>query len=94
MLQNWFILLPEICLVSFLVVAWLTELLREEKTAKTFYSIAQFFLLASLSSTILFYNKSAFPYLWQNSSFTTLFKTFVYLLALVLFIFQVVSKQK
>ena len=81
MLQNWFILLPEICLVSFLVVAWLTELLREEKTAKTFYSIAQFFLLASLSSTILFYNKSAFPYLWQNSSFTTLFKTFVYLLA-------------
>ena len=34
-----------------------------------------------MSSTILFYNKSAFPNIWQNTPFTTLFKTFMYLLS-------------
>ena len=81
MLQNWFILLPEICLLSFLIITAPKIFVHKEITAKSFFSQVQLFLLASLAATIIFYNKSAFPEFWQNSSFTTLFKFFVYLLA-------------
>lgn len=81
MLQNWFILMPEICLLSFFIIALPVELYRAEKTSKTFYSIAQLCLLASLSTSVILYNKSAFPLFWQNTPFTTLFKTFAYLLS-------------
>lgn len=81
MLQNWFILFPELLLISFLIAGYAVEFFASEKTSKTYYSLAQFFLLASLSTSIVFYNKSAFPDFWQNTSFTTLFKSLVYLLA-------------
>ena len=81
MLQNWFILLPEICMLSFFAIVAPKAFLHKEITAKSFFSYVQLFLLAALASTIIFYNKSAFPEYWQNSSFTTLFKFFVYLLA-------------
>lgn len=81
MLQNWFILLPEICLLSFFVIVTPKAFMHKEITAKSFFSSVQLFLLATLASTVIFYNKSAFPSLWQNSSFTTLFKFFMYLLA-------------
>ncbi len=81
MLQNWFILLPELCMLAFFLVAWPVDLFRREKTAKTFFTLAQFFLLAVICCTILFYNKSVFPRYWQNTPLTTLFKTFVYLLS-------------
>lgn len=81
MLQNWFILLPEICMLSFLVIVVPKAFLHKEITAKSFFSSVQLFLLATLASTVIFYNKSAFPEFWQNSSFTTLFKFFMYLLA-------------
>ena len=81
MLQNWFILLPEICMLSFLAISTPKAILHKEITAKSFFASVQLFLLATLASTIIFYNKSAFPAFWQNSSFTTLFKFFVYLLA-------------
>lgn len=81
MLQNWFILLPEICMLGFFLTAWMVEIFRKEKTAKTFFTLAQFFLIAVIICSIVFYNKSAFPEFWQNTPFTTLFKSFVYLLA-------------
>lgn len=81
MLQNWFILLPELCMLSFFLAAWLVDSFRQEKTAKTFFSLAQLFLLAVLVLSVVFYNKSAFPQVWQNTSLTTLFKSFAYLLA-------------
>ncbi len=81
MLQNWFLLLPELILLGFFAVAWPVEFFRKEKTSKTFVTLAQFFLLLAMSCSILFYNKSAFPAFWQNTSFNTLFKTFAYLLA-------------
>ncbi|MBR1948397.1 MAG: hypothetical protein IKA30_01230 [Alphaproteobacteria bacterium] len=81
MLQNWFILLPEICMLSFFALITPKAFMHKEITAKSFFSYVQLFLLATLASTIIFYNKSAFPSFWQNSSFTTLFKFFVYLLA-------------
>ena len=81
MLQNWFILLPEICMLSFLFVAWPIDIYREEKTSKTFFSLAQFFLLGTIVFSVLFYNKSAFPRFWSNTSFSALFKSFAYILA-------------
>ena len=81
MLHNWFILLPEICMLCFLALTMLKMFSHKDVTAKSFFSQVQLFLLASLATTIIFYNKSAFPEFWQNSSFTTLFKFFVYLLA-------------
>ncbi len=81
MLQNWFILLPEICILLFFPAAIIVEKYREEKTSKTFFSLSQFFLLATIFFLILFYNKSAFPNLWQNTPLRTMFKTFVCLLA-------------
>lgn len=81
MLHNWFILLPEICILSFLAITAPKAFTHKEITAKSFFSQVQLFLLATLASTIIFYNKSAFPQFWQNSSFTTLFKFFVYLLS-------------
>jgi len=73
--------MPELFLLGFYIIALPVEIYHTEKTSKTFFSIAQFFILASMSSTILFYNKSAFPNIWQNTPFTTLFKTFSYLLS-------------
>jgi len=80
-LKNWFIMLPEICILSFLIWAKVIEMFKKEKTSKTYFAMAQFFLLATISATVLFYNKSVYPELWQNTALTSLFKIFVYLLA-------------
>jgi hypothetical protein len=81
MLHNWFILLPEICILSFFAIITPKAYMRKDITSKSFFSYAQLFLLASLASTIIFYNKSPFPQVWENTSFTTIFKIFVYLLS-------------
>ena len=80
MLQNWFILLPELSILAFFLFAWPTNILRREKTAKTFFTLAQFFLLITICCSVLFYNKSVFPDHWQNTPLSTLFKTSAYLL--------------
>lgn len=85
MLQNWLILLPELSLLSFLPVAWLVNMYRESKTAKTFFTLSKYFLLAALVFTIVFYNKSVWGGWWLNNRYSTLFKVAVYLVALVWF---------
>lgn len=87
MLQNWLILLPELSLLSFLPVAWLVNLYRESKTAKTFFTLSKYFLGAALVFTIVFYNKSVWSGWWLNSRYSTLFKVAVYAVALVWFYF-------
>lgn len=81
MLENWFILLPEIFLLGFFVVGGLVAKFREVQTPKTFASLAQIFLVAVILFSIVFYNKSAFPLLWANTPLSTIFKTFAYLMA-------------
>ena len=85
MLQNWPILLPELTLLSFLPVAWLVNACRESKTAKTFFTLSKYFLLAALGFTIVFYNKSIWGGWWLNNRYSTLFKVAVYIIALVWF---------
>ncbi len=82
MLSQWFIMLPEILLISFILIASLVNYYRSEKTPKTFFTLAQFFLIAVFLFTVVFYNKSVFPAYWQNTPLITLFKSFAYLLSL------------
>ncbi len=85
MLQNWFILLPEILLISYLVVSRFVESYRANKTARTFATLSQIFVLGVIICSVVFYNKSVFPKLWQNTSFTTLLKCLSYLIAFIWF---------
>lgn len=82
MLQNWFILLPELSILAYLLTSWQVNLHRKDKTPKTFFTLSKFFILVTLLATVVFYNKSAFPRLWVNDNYTTLFKTVIYLIAL------------
>ena len=82
MLQDWLILFPELALLGFLLAAWLINRYRTVNTAKTFFTLSKYFLLAAMLGTVVFYNKSAFPALWVNTPYSTLFKIVIYLLAL------------
>lgn len=85
MLQNWLILLPELSLLGFILTAVPVNHYRVSKTPKTFFTLCKVFLLITLLSTVIFYNKSAFPDWWKNTSYTTLFKTVIYLISLLWF---------
>lgn len=82
MLQDWLILFPELALLGFLLAAWLINRYRTVNTPKTFFTLSKYFLLAAILGTVVFYNKSAFPGLWINTPYSTLFKIVIYLLAL------------
>lgn len=85
MLQNWFIMLPELLLLSYLPLAWLVKVCRSGQTYKTFYTLSKYFLSAALVFNIIFYNKTVFASLLLNTAAASLFKTIVYLAALVWF---------
>ncbi len=84
MLLKFLPLLPEISLVMMLITMFFVQLFRENKTPKTFFSLSKYFLAVSLLSAVVFYNKSIFPQ-FENTSFTSLMKVIVYLLAGVWF---------
>ncbi len=85
MLQNWLFLLPETFLLTFLPVAALVNRYRADKTPKTFFTLSKYCLIAAMISTIVFYNQSPLPKLWQNTAFTALFKIVIYLVGLAWF---------
>ena len=72
---------PEMFLILALPLMGLISRYRSSKTAKTFYSISKIMLLLSMLATIVFYNRSPFPLLMQNNTYTTLYKIFIELLA-------------
>lgn len=80
MLSQWFMVLPEILLVSFVLIAALTENYYQSKTPKTFFTMSQIFIALVLWATLVFYNKSAFPQFWRNTPLITLFKSCAYML--------------
>ena len=85
MLQKWLILIPELSMLAYLIVAAFVNVYREEKTAKTFFTLGKYFIFVSMFFSIIFYNKSVFPDIWQNTSYTVLFKITIYLIAFVWF---------
>lgn len=85
MLRNWLIFVPELSLLAYLPAAFLINLFREEKTAKTFFTVSKVFLLFTLLTTVVFYNQSPLLPWLKNTSYSTLFKTLVYIVSLAWF---------
>lgn len=85
MLQNWFIMSPELSLLAYLPAAFLINRFRAEKTAKTFFTLSKIFLLFTLVTTVVFYNQSPLGPWLKNTSYSTLFKTLVYIVSLAWF---------
>ena len=85
MLQNWFLMSPEISLLLYIPIAFLINKFREEKTAKTFFTVSKIFVLFTLITTIVFYNQSPLLPWIKNTSYSTLFKTLIYIVSLAWF---------
>lgn len=83
--QNWFVFVPELSLLMYLPVAFLVNRYREEKTAMTFFTISKFFLIFALLMTIVFYNQSPLMPWLKNTTYTSLFKVWVYIMSLAWF---------
>lgn len=76
---------PEIFLILALPLMGIINRYRSSKTAKTFYSVSKIALLLSMLATIVFYNLSPIADFVQNTTYSTLYKVFIDLLALVIF---------
>lgn len=74
MIMDILALSPEIILLLSLVVMYMVNRCREDKTPKTFYTISKVFLIVSGIFSIIFYDQGSFGEYWQNNSYTTLFK--------------------
>ncbi|MBE6452853.1 MAG: hypothetical protein E7012_05135 [Alphaproteobacteria bacterium] len=84
-MQNLLMLLPEISLISYFPVAFIVNRYRDNKTAKTFFTLSRFFLLISILFTVIFYNKSVIPNFMLNSQYSSMFKFLTYISAFVWF---------
>jgi len=85
MFTSYISLLPEILLLSGILFMLAVAYFRGGNTPKTYFTIAKSVIVLSLLTTVIFYNQNAEPHLFRNNSFTTLFKTLIYLSALAAF---------
>lgn len=77
--------LPEIVLFCCLPVMSLVRVFRTSATPKTFFTLSKYFMLASVLLSIVLYDKSELPEIYENSRYTTLFKSLAFLFSLVWF---------
>ncbi len=77
--------LPEFFLLFGAVLMLLVSYFRSGNTPKTYFTIAKLCVGFSLLSAVIFYNQSAEPQWFLNNSYTTLFKTLIYVSALAAF---------
>lgn len=82
MIHNYIAALPEISLAAGLLVMALVRLFRSENTPKTFYTLGKFFLAFTLLTTVVFYNRSWLPQIFENNPYTSLFKIIIGLFTL------------
>ena len=82
MIHNYIAALPEISLAAGLLVMALVRLFRSENTPKTFYTLGKFFLAFTLLTTVVFYNRSWLPQIFENNPYTSLFKIIICLFTL------------
>lgn len=82
MVLNILTLFPEFSLLVCLLVMFFVNRYREAKTARTFFTISKIFVAIALLATVVFYNVHPFIGWLGNSSYTTMFKAVIYLLAL------------
>ena len=77
--------LPEIILFCCLPVMVLVRIFRTSATPKTYFTLSKYFMLFSVLLSIILYNKSELPEIYDNSRYTTLFKSLVFLFSFVWF---------
>ena len=77
--------LPEIILFCCLPVMVLVRIFRTSATPKTYFTVSKIAVAAALLGTVVFYNQSFMPGWLINDSYTTLFKTLIYIAALASF---------
>lgn len=78
-------LLPELTLLSGVMILWLVNRFRTINTPKTFFTISKYVMIVLMLLTLIFYNRSIIPNVIENNDYTTLFKLMAYAVALVWF---------
>lgn len=78
-------MLPEFLLLCGMFVLLLAAKFRQNTTPKTYFTVSKIAVAAALLGTVVFYNQSFMPGWLINDSYTTLFKTLIYIAALASF---------
>ena len=78
-------MLPEFLLLCGMFVLLLAARFRQNTTPKTYFTVSKIAVAAALLGTVVFYNQSFMPGWLINDSYTTLFKTLIYIAALASF---------
>ncbi len=73
---------PEVTLLLGLLTMSVVNFFRHSNTPKTFFTLSKITLIFTLLGTIVFYNRSWFPTVFENTPYTSLFKSIIYLLSL------------
>ncbi len=74
--------IPEVAILLGLLVMFAVNLIRKSNTPKTFFTLSKITLFVALLGTIIFYNQSWYPTVFENIPYTSLFKSIIYLLTL------------
>lgn len=82
MFENYIAFFPELSLLLGLGLMWLVNHFRTGNTPKTFYTLSKVFVIFSLLTTIIFYNKSFLPGVFENNPYSSLFKIIIYVFAI------------
>lgn len=77
--------LPELMLLSALPIMWIIKHIRKNATSKTYFTLSRWFVLLALVFTIIMRKQSGMPQYYENILYTTLFKSIIYIIALVWF---------
>ena len=75
-------IMPEVSILLGLLIMTAVNFFRHYNTPKTFFTLSKLTLVFALLSTIIFYNRSWFPTVFENTAYTSLFKSIIYLLSL------------
>lgn len=81
MTANFFVLLPEFCLLMAFLLSVGARLFRQKATPKTFYTLTKFGLLAAVVSLGFFYDENFLFGCWENTVSSSLFKLLMYVMA-------------
>ncbi len=84
-MQHLFYFLPEIMLLSSLPLMFIVKYFRQTATPKTYFTLSRWTVFLALIFTILVRNQSGWPQYYENILYTTLFKSIIYIIALIWF---------
>jgi len=84
-MQHFLYFLPEIVLLSSLPLMLIVKYFRQNVTPKTYFTLSRWTVFLALIFTILVRNQSGWPQYYENILYTTLFKSIIYIIALVWF---------